>query len=229
VVARELHGMTIPVIAGVGHEVDVTIADFVADVRAPTPTAAAELVVPDQAEWLARLVELRRRLTRSLEQSVTQSSQRLAQLEHRLGRCHPGKRLAELAQRLDLAELSLSRNVKQSLTATVERLKQLERALANQHPGQQLEATGTRITELRRRLGRAIEGQLEKPRQRLRVLARGLSAVSPLATLERGYAIVSDGDELIQSVEQVKLDQAVDVRLARGGFQAKVTKLKRPD
>ncbi len=228
-VARALHAMTIPVIAGVGHEVDVTIADFVADVRAPTPTAAAELVVPDQKEWRARVDELRGRLERSLRQVVAQSSQTLAQLEHRLGRCHPGKRVAELSQRLDLAELSLSRNLRQALASSRERLQRLERALAQQHPGRRLDATRSRLTDLQRRLGRAMESQLDKPRQRLRVLTRGLSAVSPLATLERGYAIVTANEALIRSAEQLQQDQAVDIRLARGGFKARVTGLKPPD
>lgn len=228
-VARALHNMTIPVVAGVGHEVDLTIADLVADLRAPTPTAAAELVVPDRQEWLARLTQVQGRLKRSLNQSVSQAAQRLSQLGHRLGRCQPGRRLAELAQRIDLAELSLNRNLRQALANSREQLARLDRALANQHPGQPLRAAGEKVVALEQRLSRAMDAQLQTPRQRLQVLARGLAAISPLATLERGYAIVTRGDQLIHTVEQVELDQAVDIRLAQGGFEARVSRLKRSD
>jgi len=229
VLARAIYAGTIPLIAGVGHEVDVTIADFVADVRAPTPTAAAELVVPDQQEWLARINELGRRLDRVAGQNLDQIGQHLGQLQHRLARCHPGRRLSELTQRLDQAELSLGRSLSHVLSRAQERLRLLQRALAGQHPGQRLAAMGLRITELERRLGRGVATHLEKYQQRLGLVVRGLSAVSPLATLERGYAIVTDGDSLIQTTDQLKVNQNVEVRLTQGSFEAEVKRLKRPD
>jgi exodeoxyribonuclease VII large subunit len=229
VLARAIHGGSIPLIAGVGHEVDVTIADFVADVRAPTPTAAAELVVPDQQEWLSRIQELRRRLDRAAGQNLDQLGQRVGQLKHRLERCHPGRRLSELAQRLDQAELSLTRSLSHVLTRAQERLRLLQRALAGQHPGQRLQTMGLRIAELERRLGRAMATHLEKYQQRLGLAVRGLNTVSPLATLERGYAIVTDGDNLIQTTDQLEVNQAVEVRLTQGSFEADVKRLKRPD
>ncbi len=229
VLARAIHSGTIPLIAGVGHEVDVTIADFVADVRAPTPTAAAELVVPDQQEWSSRINELQRRLGRVVGHTLDQLGQRVVQLNHQLQRCHPGRRLAELTQRADQAELSLQRSLSRVLSSAQERLRLLQRALAGQHPGQRLQATGLQVATLERRLDQAMTQHLSQYQQRLRVVARGLNAISPLATLERGYAIVTDGDTLIQSTDQLTVDQKLEIRLNQGSFQAEVKSLKRPN
>ena len=177
IVARAMRASAIPVISGVGHEVDFTIADFAADRRAPTPSGAAEIAVPDAADWLARLDADARRLRAAI---------------HRL------------------------------LQSRQERLTWQERRLAIAHPGNRLRQTGQRLDELERRLQGAVRQLLATLRGRYESAARTLHAVSPLATLDRGYAIVSratDGTVLLDPAA-VEPGEALEIRLARGRLKA---------
>ena len=186
VVARAIRACEIPVVSGVGHETDVTIADFAADRRAPTPSGAAEIAVPDAAEWLKRLNRDRGRLHNAIARKLRLKVERLGWQRRRLQVAHPGNRLRQLGQRLD--EL-----------------------------------------ELRRR--RAMQGRLEVSRRRLGRAADLLDAVSPLATLDRGYAIVSrarDGS-IIRQASAVEPGEDIGIRLARGELEARVTTVRRGD
>jgi len=179
VVARAIAASAIPVIAGVGHETDFTIADFVADLRAPTPSQAAELAVPDMTEYLGRITGFRELLARASRRRIRDELLRLGTFEHRLGRAHPGNAVRSHAQRVD---------------------------------------------ELEGRLRRALRQLLTTLDNRTRLIERSLAALSPLATLDRGYAIVSRADdgELLTSADAVDVGEAIDIRLARGGLGARV-------
>ncbi len=148
-VARAIRRSALPVITGVGHEIDFTIADFAADVRAPTPSGAAELAVPDRRTLLSQLAAVERRLLQLAAQRLARTAERFEALMQRLQRAHPGSRLQQQTQRLD---------------------------------------------ELDLRLRRAWENRFARSEQRLQLAQRGLDSISPLATLQRGYAIVTRAD-----------------------------------
>ena len=229
IVARAVHRCSIPVIAGVGHEVDVTITDFVADLRAPTPSGAAELVVPDRRELHRGLADLSRRLRRMTEQQVAALSKHYQQLQHRLGRVHPGVRLESMSQQLDYLEERLLRRTSERLQGAQGQIAKLEQRLRGAHPGHRLTVIERRLPDLMRALSRSMDRVIETKKQQLSLVSRGLQSVSPLATLERGYAIVTSDSRVVQSSSDVDVSDSIDVRLSEGSLEATVTKVRRPD
>lgn len=223
-VARAIAASPIPVVTGVGHEVDFTIADFAADVRAPTPSAAAETVTPDAAEWLARMEALERRLATEIARTLEARAQRVDWLERRLAREHPGARLQRVGERVLALRDRALRAQTARLAALGHRVERAATALAAHHPGERVAALGERVAQLRHRLGRAGEARLERAAQRLGAAGRALHAVSPLATLDRGYAIVTreaDG-RILRDAAEARPGDAVTARLARGRLRCRV-------
>lgn len=191
--ARALHACKTPVISGVGHETDLTIADFVADLRAPTPTAAAVAATPDGPELLKRLRRLDSEIGRSMHRRLQEGMQRLDHAESRLKQQHPQRRLDDLARRREELSRRAEGAIQRQLDACQRRLQGVETRLAGRHPRRQIEQLGQQISTLRARLDRAAQFNLERRRQQLAAVARALNSVSPLAVLERGYAVVRSG------------------------------------
>jgi exodeoxyribonuclease VII large subunit len=228
VVARAVAAVELPIIVGVGHEIDFTIADFAADLRAPTPSQAAELAVPDQREWLARVEAVGRRVAQCMRRHLTIDGRRLATLAHRLDRCNPNVQLRERAQRLDELEARLRRSIERRIEARKLKLARLATAVAHASPAQRLARARERWRTAQAELRRALLRQVERTEQRLKLVARALQSLSPLATLERGYAIVTDaGGKVLSDSEFVVAGASIDVRLARGGLAATVDAVKR--
>jgi exodeoxyribonuclease VII large subunit len=226
-VARAIRASRVPVVSGVGHEIDFTIADFAADVRAPTPSGAAELVVPDRRALLSTLSAAFARIRHAMLQTLGRAEERCAALAHRLDRAHPGNRLRQQAQRLDELEMRLKRAAGLKLARSEERFEALRQRLARLHPDNRLEQQARQLAELERRLKRATELMLARVEQRLKLAQRGLDAISPLATLERGYAIVTGPDgRALQDAADVKPGDAIEARLRRGVLRATVTGVK---
>jgi len=227
VVARAVAAVELPIIVGVGHETDFSIADFIADVRAPTPSQAAELAVPDQREWCKRFEVVGERLAHVLRRQLTLDARRIAGLAHRLNRCHPGVHLRERAQRLDELEARLRRCIERRIETRKLRLARLATAVAHASPAQHLARARERWLRAQADLRRALLRQVENTQQRLKLASRTLKSLSPLATLERGYAIVTDsGGHVLVDSTNVKHGSSVDVRLARGGLSATVDAIK---
>jgi len=221
--ARAIVALPIPIITGIGHEVDFTIADFAADVRAPTPSAAAELVVPDGEEWLSSFVRLGTRLQRGMRRRLQTHLERLRWLTGRAALVSPSARLTQQAQRLDELEQCLSRAMWRRLQDHRERLRWLTGRAALVSPVTRLTQQLSRLESLEQRLGRATLATLRRARERLLPLVRTLNAVSPLATLERGYAIVTTDDgRILRDGADAKPGALVEARLGRGGFRAKI-------
>ena len=202
VVARAIYASEIPTVSGVGHEIDFTIADFVADVRAPTPTAAAELVTPDQLEISQTLARIQQRLRQRVIENIKLKRHNLQWIEKRLTQQHPQVRLQQHAQRLDELEQRLRRAHKALLHHRASHLSTLIAALHQFAPDKQLAQLKSRRDYLSLRLMAALRQRLRDKQQQLAALTRTLDTVSPLATLARGYAVITrdaDGSVLTEA------------------------------
>ncbi len=222
VVARAIYASQIPVVTGIGHEIDFTIADFAADRRAPTPTAAAELISPDRAEWFERLTRLENRMQLATRRRLGHLQQTLSNLQKHLQ--HPGRRLRDQAQRLDGLEQRLHHARRVFFRHTRVRLAELGARLTTHTPLHRLRQAEGQTTLFAQRLYAAIRRLVEKRRAGLQTLTRALDAVSPLATLARGYAIVRRAPELslLRNARDAAPGDTVHTRLARGSLICKV-------
>lgn len=220
-VARAVAACQTPIISAVGHETDVSIADFVADVRAPTPSAAAELLAPSSADIRQRLEGLRQRLLLRMRERLQRERANLDGLTRRLR--HPGERLQQQAQRVDDLEQRLLRAIDRRLCAGQERLARLDTRLGAQHPGRALAMLRQRLEHLSARMPRAMQERLTSRRQQLQGLAQTLNAISPLATLSRGYSILIDEHgQAIRAASQTQPGQRLKARLGEGELQVRV-------
>jgi exodeoxyribonuclease VII large subunit len=223
-VARAIYRSPVPVISAVGHEIDFTIADFVADLRAPTPSAAAELVVRNKVELVQNLESLARRLSHTVRIDLESRRERLSSSIHRL--TDPRRRISDQRLRLDDFLLRLSSSLPQGLQWRSERLMMKFEALIHLHPGRRVGEYGQRMTQFARRLAVASRSGLRSQRQRVEAAAGRLQSLSPLAVLERGYAIARalPSREIIREAARLKTHDRVSVRVHRGEFIARVEK-----
>jgi exodeoxyribonuclease VII large subunit len=221
--ARTIAASTIPVITGIGHEVDFTIADFAADVRAPTPSAAAELAVPDAGEWINVFGRLGLRAQRGMRRRLEEHRERLRWLTGRAALVSPSARLGAQAQRLDELEQCLVRALRRRFQEHRERLRWLAGRAALVSPFTRLQQQQLRLQNLDQRLYRGWRQTVGAKRENLLPLIRTLNAVSPLATLQRGYAIVSLEDgAILRNAADAKPGSIIEARLTQGRMRAKV-------
>jgi len=223
-VARAIFASAIPIISAVGHETDTTIADFVADLRAATPSAAAEHASPDQQDWLSRFKHLEARLQQYLQRKINQQQQSLDWLNKRLEQQHPGQKLARNARRLDELESRLNQAIQTRLRNNAAAIEAKTAKLWQHNPAIKIARYKQQQTYLNQRLLATGKHKLEKLNQRLSNLSQTLHAVSPLATLNRGYALVIDPacGQIIRSVEQLALGDIVETRLEQGYFSSEI-------
>ena len=186
--ARAIAASPIPVVSGIGHEIDFTIADFAADVRAPTPSAAAELVVPDAEEWVGAFMRLSTRLQRGMRRRLDERRERLRLLARRAALVSPAARCAQQAQRLDEMEVRLSRAMSRRLAGHRERLGWLTGRAALVSPGARLMQQLMRLEELERRAQRALRHTLNERRSGLSDLERRLWRASPVLRVREAAA-----------------------------------------
>lgn len=230
VLARAIVESPVPIVSGVGHEVDFTIADFVADVRAPTPSGAAELVAPDAAEWARNIATLASRLSATIQRRLTNRQERLQWLNRRLAQTHPGVVLRQRSQRLDELEQRLKRATQSALSARGHALGRLQAQLRQHSPALALSAARGRVNMAHSRLGNALYRQLDARSTRLRLAVGKLDAFSPLATLQRGYAIVSDEqDRVVTAANDLQPGDFIQARLSAGRVQARVERIQPDD
>ena len=222
--ARTLFSYPIPVISAVGHEVDFSIADLVADLRAPTPSAAAELISPDQDALRILLDRQANRLSRQLAYILTQKRNSVQHLRQRLR--HPGERIREQKSRLNNAQQRLQAAINKKLTDARHHHSLWTQKLSQQQPGRRIEQKRLQLVRYTERITQEFTRLHTQKRYALSGLITRLNAISPLATLERGYAIIQDSDaKVVTNTQQIKTGDMLINRLHQGSFTSRVDKI----
>jgi exodeoxyribonuclease VII large subunit len=223
-VVRAIYASTIPVISAVGHEIDYTIADFVADVRAPTPSAAAELVIRTKLELRAELQMLAQRLQRAIQHRLETLRARLDACQQRRVLKDPWAPLRTMEQRLDDLNLRLARSMRASLRLSQEALERGEAAITHLSPLMLVSLLRQRLTTIEQRLIAAEEGHMRRGREELERLTGTLHALSPLAVLARGYSICRQQTtgQVVREAHVVAPGMHVDITLWQGSLECTV-------
>ena len=226
-VAQAIYQCSLPIISGVGHEIDFTIADFVADQRAPTPSAAAELVSPDMQALQQRVQQLKLQLWRFQQRQLQSAYQQVQQLSQRLNQQRPTQKLQQKAQRLDELDLRLNAAIQRRLQQQHLRLTHLQTRLQQRSPQRQLQQQHAQLERLQTRLQRALQQRMDKAHSRFVLQVSKLKTLSPLATLERGYSITQNAQgHVITQSAQVSIGDTLITRVAQGQIESVVTKAK---
>ncbi len=227
IVARAIDASEIPVVSAVGHETDITIADFVADLRAPTPSAAAELVVPDSDELLDQLIGFEVLLEETIQRKLTFFQQKTHWLQSRLR--HPKSKLEQASQGLDHLESRLKHKMLSNIRHYQNHLQTLSLRQVPWHPKNQLQRFQQRLLQADQQLRMSQQHLLDKKKQAFQTAIRMLHTLSPLNTLDRGYALVThQGTQTpITSSKQIQTGSQLTTRIAEGEFSCEVTQIIR--
>jgi exodeoxyribonuclease VII large subunit len=225
IVARAIASCPVPIVSAVGHEIDFTIADFVADLRAPTPSGAAELVVPDHADWLRQLVSTSSRIAQLARRYLEDRIQSTDWLSRRLAQSSPAATVARQRDWLRNLRQVLIGVVRHDLSARARNMESMRSRLLQRSPALGVQQTVSRLNSLENRLEFAGRKGVDRLTQQLSLATRALNSVSPLATLERGYAIVTEQEsgKLLTHASSVDAGTRIRARLAEGSLDATVT------
>ena len=220
--ARAIFASELPICSAVGHEVDFTIADFVADLRAPTPSAAAEQLSPNQEDYFELLLSTSAQFKSAISLAIKQGRQQLTWIAKQLK--HPDRRLQEQTQNLDRLDIRLRRAMSSNIATQRIELTQMQRTLSANSPKQLLERNKIRLAAGRGRLDQSLRSVLASHRSSLQTLSRSLNSVSPLSTLARGYSITVDSSsKVIRSTDDVKVGATITSRLGAGEIVSTVS------
>ncbi|HEJ0182142.1 TPA: exodeoxyribonuclease VII large subunit [Citrobacter koseri] len=222
-VARAIFASHIPVVSAVGHETDVTIADFVADLRAPTPSAAAEIVSRNQQELLRQIQSAQQRLGMAMDYYLANRNRRFTQLFHRLQQQHPQLRLARQQTMLERLRQRMNFALDNQLKRAASRQQRVLQRLNQQNPQPRIYRAQTRIQQLEYRLAENVRARLSATRERFGNAVTHLEAVSPLSTLARGYSVTTTTDgKVLKQTRQVKAGDVLTTRLSDGWVESEV-------
>ncbi|MBP2194568.1 exodeoxyribonuclease VII large subunit [Pantoea cypripedii] len=225
-VARAIFASRLPIVSAVGHETDVTIADFVADLRAPTPSAAAELVSRNQLELVRRLQSQQQRLEMAMDYYLAQQQRRFTRMQHRLQQQHPQLRLARQSTALLQLKQRLTEAMDLRLRSASRQQDRLVQRLNTQQPQPRILRAQQQLQQWHYRLQQGMERQLNHNRQRFGTLAAQLEAVSPLATLARGFSVTTDTQgHVVKKMQQLSKGDLLRTRLDDGWVESEVTAL----
>lgn len=222
-VARAIFASRIPVVSAVGHETDVTIADFVADLRAPTPSAAAEMVSRNQAELVRQLQSAQQRLEMAMDFYLANRTRRFTQINHRLQQQHPQLRLARQQTVLERLQQRMRYALDTRFRQASVRQQRLTQRLNTQNPQPKIHRAQTRIQQLEFRLAQAVQSRMSQTRERFGTAITHLEAVSPLATLSRGYSVTTASDgKVLKQTAQVQKGEMLTTRVNDGWLESEV-------
>ena len=221
--AREIYDFPIPIISGVGHEIDFTIADFVSDLRAPTPTAAAELVTENYFQLADRLKEFKRHLDDLIHDKLSDKAQEILITSQQLK--SPITMLKEQSQSLDNYELRLQTSMQNSLIHLKQSFQILTAQIYQSSALQKLSKYKDQLNNANKTLGLQVNNLFDRKKLILNSISSNINAVNPLAVLERGYAIVMDDKgKALKSSKNIQIGDTIKTRLADGGFESNVSK-----
>ncbi len=225
--AHAIANCSVPVVSAVGHQTDVSISDFVADLAAPTPSAAAELMVPDKGEILDLFASYSNKLQHEFESGYHRRIQQLDVLRARLERHHPGRRLAEINTRVAHLRQQLDQQMRHRLQRAAQELRRVRQRLDAHHPQARMTQLTERLSQLSGRFDREMHRSLQAAGQRIVAAIKTLEAVNPLQVLRRGYSLsLNDAGQAITSSDQVTVGQTLTTRLSEGSLVSKVTHVK---
>ena len=224
-VARAMFASRIPIVSAVGHEIDFTIADFVADLRAPTPSAAAELTVPVLNETLKDIRSLTGELIEALGQQVETYRDLLNRLMDRRFFHQPKEIFGPHVQRLDDLHSRMVRSLEQGLVTHQQRLEDRKHRLIQASPKNKIQLLSEKLAGLQNRMVQNIQTQVRFRKERFEGILKNLNAVNPLAILERGYSICSKDEKSLKSSAGVKPGDTIEIRLSKGGLESTVNKI----
>lgn len=224
--AHTIYNSALPIVSAVGHEIDTTISDYVADIRAPTPSAGAELLSQDSENKAQRLATVLARLQQSAKHYQLKQERRLTVLDHRLQRLDPKRTLQQFEQRFDEMQLRLGSALSSRLHLCSRRQQLLISRLEQQSPRHKLALEATRLNYLASRLQDALAGKLSQSEQRIKYAAHQLETVSPLATLSRGYSITTDASgTVVTSAAQVRIGDTITTQLPHERLVSTITQI----
>ncbi|MGE7764576.1 exodeoxyribonuclease VII large subunit [Peribacillus sp. NPDC096540] len=227
IVAESIYDSDIPIISAVGHETDFTIADFVADMRAPTPTGAAELAVPHLNEILERLMNRKNRLTRSIQETVNFERTRLTRMERSYAFRYPHKMYEQKLEQLDKTLDRLGKTSTRYFMKKRDELNKVTDILKKLHPEQAVKNSKDELHQQEKELRRAMEAIYRQKSQQFVHITATLSALSPLKIMERGYGLVFAEDEtLIKSTQQVSKGDKIAVSIKDGTLECEIKEIK---
>ncbi len=225
--AHTIYNSGLPVVSAVGHEVDTTISDYVADVRAPTPSAGAELLSKDVSHKVEKVAALHHRLTNAFKHYSLQKSAVINQLRARLQRHEPENKLIQWQQRFDEAQLKLDAVMRRRLYRAQLQQQNLQSRLNAQSPDRQIDLSLSKLGRLKLALKDSITNKLNSSQAQFTSLAQQLGIVSPLATLSRGYSITTGSDnKVITGCENTAIGNTITTRLERGKLVSKVERIE---
>ncbi|PAJ72848.1 exodeoxyribonuclease VII large subunit [Pseudoalteromonas sp. NBT06-2] len=215
----------IPIVSAVGHEIDTTISDFVADVRAATPSAAAELVSPDSSYIHSQINEFKNRLQRAFTLYLTQQQHKQNGLFQNLKLHHPEHKLQQQSQKLDELSIKLERAVERKLNNCQHQLSYLKPKLQRHSPHNSINQANINLGYLKNKLSNAISAKLKLYQNKLAINASKLDSISPLTVLARGYSITSNKGEVTSSVKKITVDDELITQFSDGKVLSKVVKI----
>ncbi|KKI93018.1 exodeoxyribonuclease VII large subunit [Bacillus sp. SA1-12] len=222
IVAREIFASQVPIISAVGHETDYTIADFVADLRAPTPTGAAELAVPHFSELLDRITDRQNRLKRSMREKITSKKDRLNHLQTSYAFRYPKQLYLQKEQQLDMLVERLQKEGKRAVNHKIDAYAYLKNRLANVHPKEQIKRSKEAYESYIKKLNREMNSILSVKHSQFNEAIAKLNALSPLKVMDRGYSLVYHENKLIKSIEHIEQGQIIKVQLKDGQLDCQV-------
>ena len=226
-VAYAIHASQIPIVSAVGHEIDITISDYVADVRAPTPSAAAELVSTDKSQIIKQIAQYQYSLHSAMTSYLRNATYTSQLLESRLSNVHPAVQIKQASQHSDKLSMRLCQLLEQTLSRESSRSERLALRLQHASPEKTIQNQQEKLKQLSRELISTQDYALKTKRQQLQRIADILNSVSPLSTLSRGYSISFKNEEVIRSVEDLAENDIIETRLADGKVTSRVESLER--